>query len=151
MWDLHYKESWAPKNYAFELWCWRRLLRVPWTARRSNHSILKEINPEYSLGRTDAEAEAPIPWPRDMKNQLTGKDPDVGKDWGPEEKGATEDEMVGWHHWHNGHKFEHNLGDSKGQEDQHAAVYGVVKNLTRLSNRTKTTICWLFCISVTIQ
>ena len=64
---------------AFELWCWRRLLRVPWTARRSNQSILKEISPGY-FGRTDAEAETSVLWPPDVKNQLIGKDPDAGKD-----------------------------------------------------------------------
>ena len=62
-----------------ELWCWRRLLRVPWTARRSNQSILKEISPEYSLGRTDAEAETSILWPPDAKSWLIWKDPDAGK------------------------------------------------------------------------
>ena len=78
-------ESWTIKRAerrrinAFELWCWRSLLRVTWTARKSNQSILKEINPEF-IGRTDAEAEAPILWPHGAKNQLTGKDPDVGKD-----------------------------------------------------------------------
>ena len=66
---------------AFELWCWGRLLRVPWTARRYNQSILREISPEYLfIGRTDAEAETPILWPPDAKNQLTWKDPDAGKD-----------------------------------------------------------------------
>ena len=64
---------------AFELWCWRGLLRVPWTARRSNQSILKEISFELFTGRTDDEVEAPILWPVDAKNQLTGKDPDAGK------------------------------------------------------------------------
>ena len=79
---------------AFELWCWKRLLRVPWTARRSNQSIL---NQSWILtGRTDAEAETPILWPPDVKNWLLGKDPDAGKDW--REKGTTVDEMVGWHH-----------------------------------------------------
>ena len=79
-------ESWTikkaelQKNDVFELWCWRRLWRVPWTARRSNQSILKEINPEYSLGGTDAKAEAPILGPPDSKSPLTGKDPDAGKD-----------------------------------------------------------------------
>ena len=77
-WTIKKVEHW--KTDAFELCCWRRLLRVPWTARRSNHSILKEINPEYSLGRTDAEAEAPILWPPDAKSPLTGKDPDAGRD-----------------------------------------------------------------------
>ena len=81
-------ESWTIKKTAcqridaFELWCWRRLSRVLWTARRSNQAILKEINPEYTLevGRTGAEAEAPILWPLDAKSQLTGKDPSTRKD-----------------------------------------------------------------------
>ena len=63
-----------------ELWCWRGLLRVPWTARRLNQSILKEVNPNSALGRTDAEAEVAILWPVNVKNQLMGKDPDAGKD-----------------------------------------------------------------------
>ena len=109
-------ESWTIKKaecqriYAFELWYWRRLLRVPWTARRSEQSILKEISPEYSIGRTDVKAVAPILWPPDVKNWLTGKDPDVEKDWRQEEKGMTEDEMAGWHHQLYGHEFEQALG-----------------------------------------
>ena len=93
-------ESWTMKKAehrridAFELWCWRRLLRVPWTARRPHHSILKEISPEYSL-EGHGEAEAPILWPPDVKNWSTEKDPDASKDWRWEEKGTTEDEMVG--------------------------------------------------------
>ena len=78
----------------------------------------KEIKPVYPkgnqswifTGRTDTEAEAPIPWTPDMKSQLTGKDPDAGKDW-RQEKGVAEDEMVGWHHWLNGHEFEQTLGE----------------------------------------
>ena len=85
---------------AFELWCWRRLLRVPWTAR-SNQSVLKEISAEYSLEGLDAETETPILWPPDMKNWLIWKDPEAGKDW-RQKKGTTEDEMVGWRHWFNG-------------------------------------------------
>ena len=108
-WTIKKAEQWGID--AFELWCWGRLLRVPWTARRSNQSILKEISPEYSFtGRTDTEAETPILWPPDAKNWLSGKDPDAGKDWRQEEKGTTEDEMVGWHHWLNGHEFEQALG-----------------------------------------
>ena len=101
-------ERWTEKKAerrkidAFELWCWRRLLRVPWTARRSNQSILKEISPE----RTDAEAETPILWPPDAKSLLIGKDPDAGRDWGQEEEAMTEDEMAGWHHRLDGHEFE---------------------------------------------
>ena len=78
-------ESWTIKKTecqridALELWCWRKLLRVPWAARRSNQSILKDISPEF-IGRTDVEAETPILWPPDAKNRLIGKDPDAGKD-----------------------------------------------------------------------
>ena len=115
-------ESWSIKKAerqridAFELWCCRRLLRVPWTERRSNQSILKEISPEYSLeGRTNAEAETSILWPPDAKNWLLGKDPDAGKDWGQEEKGMTEDEMVWWHHRFDGHEFKQVPGVGDGQ------------------------------------
>ena len=102
-------ESWTVKKAehwridAFELWCWRRLLRVPWTARRSNQSILK-ISPGCS-GRTDAETETPILWPPHAKSWLIGKNPDAGRDWGQEENGTTEDEMAGWHHRLDGHEF----------------------------------------------
>ena len=105
-------ESWTIKKAeyrridAFELWCWRRLLRVPWTARRSNQFVLKEIQSWIFIGRTDVEAETPIVWPSDAKNWLIWKDPDAGKDWRPEKKGTTEDEMVGCHHRLNGHEFE---------------------------------------------
>ena len=132
------KKAGSWKIDIFKLWCWRRLLRVPWTARRSNQSILKEINPEYSLeglmlklkikpvhpkgnqpwifiGRTDAEAEAPILRPPGAKSQLVGKDPDVGKDWGQKEKRETEDEMVAQCHQLNGYEFKQNPGDSEGQ------------------------------------
>ena len=91
-------ESWTikkaehPRTDAFELWCWRRFLRVPWTARRSVNP--KGNQPWIFIGRTGVEAEAPILWPPDVKSQLTGKDPDAGKDWGQEEKGQT-----GWDGW----------------------------------------------------
>ena len=111
MWELDYKESWVPKNWCFELWCWGRLLRVPWTKRRSNHSILKEI----FIGRTDAKAETPIVWPLDEENWLTRKDPDAGKNWRQEEKGTVEDEMVVWHHQLDGPDFEQALGVGDGQ------------------------------------
>ena len=104
-------EAWKAEDGiidAFELWCWRRLLRVSWTARRSN--ILKEISPECSLEELGEfwallETKAPILWLADG-NWLTRKDPYVGKDWRREEKGMTEDEMVGGHHWLIGHEFE---------------------------------------------
>ena len=102
-WD--YKEIWAPKNHAFETWCWRGLLRIPGTERRSNQSNPKGNQSWIFIGRTDAEAETPILWLPDVKNWLTGKEPDAGKDWWREEKGMTEDVMVGWHHQLNGHEF----------------------------------------------
>ena len=153
-WNTKKAESW--RIDAFELWCWRRLLRVPWTAKRSNQSILKEISPDYSLeglmlklklqyfghltdslkktleiplgckkiqpvhpkgnqswifiGRSNVEAEAPMLWPPNAKNWQIWKHPDARKDWRWEEKGTTEDEMVGWHHWLSGHEFEQALG-----------------------------------------
>ena len=103
-WTLKKAECW--RIDAFELWCWRRLLRVPWTAGRSNQSILKGNQSWVFIGRTDAEAEALILWPPDAKSWLIWKDPDAGKDWTREENGTTEDEIVGWHHRLNGHEFE---------------------------------------------
>ena len=88
-------------------------MRGPWTARRSNQSILKEISPGF-IGRTDVEAETPILWPPDAKSCLIGKDPDSGKDC-KQEKGTTEDEMVGWHHRLDGHEFEQVPGVGDGQ------------------------------------
>ena len=97
---------------AFELWCWRRLLRVLWTAR-SYQSILNQ--PWIFIGRTEAEAEAPILQPPDAKSQSIGKkNPDAGRDWRQEEKGMTEDKMVGWYHWLNRHEFEQALGEDEG-------------------------------------
>ena len=108
---------WQSNVSAFELWWWRRFLRVPWTAKISNQSILKEISHGIFIGRTDAEAETPILWPPDAKNWLIWKDADAGKDWRWEEKGMTVDEMVGWNHWLNGHEFEQAPGISDGQEN----------------------------------
>ena len=114
-------EIWAIKKAeyqridAFELWCWRRFLRVPWTARRSNQSILKEINFWMFIGRTDVEAETRILWLPHVKNWLIWKYPDAGKDWRLEEKGTTEDKMVGWHHQLNGNGFGWTPGVGDGQ------------------------------------
>ena len=114
-WNVKKAEHW--RINAFELRCWRKLLRVPWTARRSNQSILKEIIPEINqfIGRTDAEAETPIFWPPNVKSWLTWKDSDAGRDWGQKEKGTTEDEMAGWHHWLDGRESEWTPGVGDGQ------------------------------------
>ena len=88
------------------------------------------------IGRTDVEAETPIVWPPDVKNWLTWKDPDAGKEWG-QEKGTTEDEMVGWHHWLDGPGFGWTPGVGDGQGGLRAAVHGVAKSRTRLSDWTE--------------
>ena len=111
-------ESWTVKKAecrridAFELWCWRRLLRVPWTARWSNQSILKEISPWCSLEGLMLKLQF---WLPHGKSWLIGKDSDAGRDWGQEEKGMTEDEMAGWHHRLDGHEFGWTPGVGDGQ------------------------------------
>ena len=112
-WTIKKAECW--RIDAFELWCWRRLLRVPRTAKRSNQSILKEISSEYWLEGLMLKLQSII-WPPDAKNWLIGKDPDAGKDWRQKEKGMTQDEMVGWHHQLNGHEFEQAPRVGDGQE-----------------------------------
>ena len=103
-------ESWTVKKAeheridAFELWCWRRLLRVPWTARKSNQSVLKEISPGYSLEGLMLKLK-PQYFGHLMRRVDSLEKTDIGRDWGQEEKGTTEDEMAGWHHRLNGHEF----------------------------------------------
>jgi len=100
-WTIKKAECWRIDT--FELWCWRRLLRVPWTAGRSNLSTLKEISPEYSLEGLMLKLELHY-FGCLMQRTDSGNDPDDGKAW-KQEKGMTEDEMVGWHHWLDGHEF----------------------------------------------
>ena len=128
-------ESWNVKKAehrridAFELWCWSPLYCKD----------IKPVNPKGNqswifIERTDAKA--PILWPRDAKTWLIRKNPDARKDWRQEEKGLTEDEMVGWHHWLNGHEFEQNLGMVKDREAWRAAVHEVAKSWTWLRDWT---------------
>ena len=115
MWELDCEESWAPKNWCFWTVVLEKTLKSPLDS--------KEIQPVYPkgdqswvfFGRTDIEAETPIFWPSDVKSWLIWKDADAGKDWGQEEKGTTEDEVVGWHHWLNGHESGWTPGDGDGQ------------------------------------
>ena len=101
---------------AFKLWCWRILLKIPWTARRSNQSINpKENQPWKLVGRNDAEAEAPVFWSSDENGRLIRKVPDAGKDWRQKEKRASEEEMAEWHHWCNGHELGKTSGDGEGR------------------------------------
>ena len=116
MWELVHKESWALKNWCFWTVVLEKTLESPLDCKE-----IQPVNPKGNqiwifIGRTDAEAEVLILWPPELKNWLIWKDPDAGKDWGQGEKGTTEDEMVGWHHWLDGHEFEQALeiGDGQG-------------------------------------
>ena len=106
MWELDYKESWALKNWCFWTVVLEKTLEGPLDSKEIQPVHPKGNQSWMFLGRTDAEAETPIFWPPDVKSWLIGKDLDVGEDWRPEEKGSIEDEMVGWHHWLDGHEFE---------------------------------------------
>ena len=144
MWELDCEESWPLRNWQ-QLWCWRRLLRVPWTARRSNQSILKEISPGCSLEGMMLKLKLQVFWPPHARSWLIGKDCDAGRDWGQEEKGMTEDGMDGWHHRLNGHEFEQAPGVGDGKESC-AAVHVVTKNWTQLSDWTTRWLMSLFLI-----
>ena len=96
----------AWKNWCFHVLVLEKTLESPLDCKEIKPVIHKRNQPWIIIGRTDAEAEAPILWPPDMMSWLIGKDPDAGKDWGQEDKGTTEGKMVGWHHWLNGHEFE---------------------------------------------
>ena len=115
MWELNYKESWVTNNWCFWTMVLENTLESPLDCKE-----IKPVHPKGNqswilTGRTDAEAEILILWPPDAKNWVIGKDPDVRKDWRWEEKGMTEDEMIGWHHWLNGHEFELTPGVGDGQ------------------------------------
>ena len=115
MWELDHKESWALKNLCFWTVVFEKTLVSTLDCKE-----IKPVNPKGNqswifIGRIDAEAETLILWPPDVKNWLIGKVPDAGKDWRQQEKGTTEDEMVGWHHWLDGHEFEQVSGVGDGQ------------------------------------
>ena len=130
MWELDHKEGWAPKN-----WCFQTLVLEKTPDSPLDWKEIKPVNPKgykpwIFIGRTEAEAEAPILWSLDVKNWLSRKDPDAVKDWRQGEKGTTEDETVGWHHRLKGHEFKWAPGVGDGQEAWHAAVHGVGKSWT---------------------
>ena len=115
MLELNHKEDWVLKN-----WCLLTVMLVKTLESPLDRKEIKPVNPKGNqlwilIGRTDAEAEAPLFWQSYLKSQLIGKDRDAGKDWGQEEKGTTEDEMIKWHHQLKGHDSEQTPGDSEGQ------------------------------------
>ena len=115
MWELDYKANWAPKNWCFWTVVLEKTLESPLDCKAIQPVHAKGNKSWIFIGRTNVEAETPIVWPPDAKSWLIWKDPDAGKDWGQEEKGTTEDEMVGWCHWLNGHGFGWTLGVGNGQ------------------------------------
>ena len=115
MWELDYKKGCTPKNWCFWIVVLEKTLESPLDCKEIQPVHPKGDQSWISTARTDVEAEAPILWPPDVKSWLIGKDPDAGKDWRQGEKGMTEDEMVGWHHWLNGHGFGWALGVGDGQ------------------------------------
>ena len=129
IWELDYKESWVLKNWWFWTAVLEKILESPLDCKE-----IKPVHPKGSqswifIGRTDAEAETPILWPPDVKNWLIWKDPDAGKDWRQEENGTTEDEMVGWHHWLDGHECIHSRSCWRTGEAWCAAVQCSCKEL----------------------
>ena len=115
MWELDHKKGWVWKNWCFlTVVCWSTL-ESPLSSKEIKSVSPKGNQPWIFIGRTDAEFEAPILWPPDAKSRLFRKDLDAGGDWGQEEKGTTEDEIIRWFHWLNGHEFEQTLGVGEGQ------------------------------------
>ena len=139
MWELDHKEGWVTKNWYFWTVVLEMTLESPLDCKEIKPMNHKGNQLWIFIGRTDAEAETPILWPANEKNWLVRKDHDGGKDWRQEEKGTTENEMVGRHHWLNGHKFEQAPGAGGGQEAWHG-VHGVAKRWTRLGDWTTATI-----------
>ena len=138
MWELDQKEGWVLKNWWFRIVVLEKTLESPWDSK------IKSVSPKGNqswrfFGRTDAEAEAPIVWPHDVKSWLIRKDPDAGKDWRQEEKGTAEDELVGWHCQLNGHEFDQALGDGEGQGSLMCCSPWGYKESYMASNWTSTT------------
>ena len=118
MWELNYKESWVPKSWCFWSVVLEKTLESPLDCKEIQLVHPKGNQSWIFIGSTDAKSETPILWPPDAKNLLIGKDTEAGKDWRQEEKETTEDEMVGWHHWLNGHGFGCTPGVGDGQGGQ---------------------------------
>ena len=137
MWELDCEESWVPKNGCFWTVVLEKTLERPLDCKEIQLVHPKGDQPWVFFGRNDAQVETPILWPPDVKSWLIGKDSDAVKDWGQEEKGTTEDEMAGWHHWLDGHESEWTPGVVMDREAWHAAIHGVTKSRTRQSGWTE--------------
>ena len=142
---MHGCESWTiKKGWALKNWCFWTVVLEKTLESPLNCKEIKSVNPRGNqpwifTERTDAEVKAPILWPPDGKNCLIGKNPYTGKNWRQEEKGVTEDEMVGWDHWLNGREFKQTLGNGEGQGSLVCYSPWIHKSWTQLSNWTTTT------------
>ena len=152
MWELNRKEGWALMNRCFQTVVLEKTLGSPLDSKEIKPVILKGNQLWLFIGRTDAKAEAAILRLPDTKSQLTGKYPDAGKSWGQEEKGVTKDEMVGWHHTHNGYAFEQTPRDNEGQGSLACCspwAHKETDTTERLNNNTRITC--LLSLDFTIQ
>ena len=143
MWELDGKESWAPKNWCFWTVVLEKTLESP-----LNSKEIQPVHPKGNqfwifIGRTDAETETPILWPLDAKTWILWKDPDAGKDWWQEEKGMAEDEMIEWHHQLNDMSLKKLQELVMYREAWRAAVHGVAKHWTRLSDWNELNWSWI--------
>ena len=143
MWELDYKESWAPKNWCFWTMVWEKTLESPLDCKEIQPVHPKGDQSWVFSGRIDVEAETPILWPHDGKSWLIWKDPDAGKDWGQEEKWMTEYEMVGWHHWLNGDGFGWTLEVGDWWGGLVCCCSWLAESQTQLSDWTAWTELWL--------
>ena len=146
VWQLYYKETWAWKNWCFWTVVLEKTLESPLDCKEIQPVHPKGDQSWVFIGRTDAIAETPILWLPHTKSWLIGKDPDAGRCWGQGEKGTTEDEMAGWHHRLDGHKFEWTLGVDDGQKAWRAAIHGVTESPTWLSDWTELN-CFELCLA----
>ena len=137
MWELDCEEGRAPKNRCFWTVVLEKTLESPLDCKEIQPIHSEGDQPWDSFGRNDAKAEALVRWPPHAKSWLIGKDSDAGRDWGQEEKGTTEDEMAAWHHWLDGLSLGELWELVMDREAWHAAIHGVAKSRTRLSNWTE--------------
>ena len=155
MWELDCEDGWAPKNWCFWTVVLEKTLESPLDCKEIQPVHSEGDQPWMFFGKNDAKAEAPVLWPPHVKSWLIGKDPDAGRNWGQEEKGTTEDEMAGWHHWCQSVDWHQNSMDVSlselrelvmDREAWGATIHGVAKSRTQLSDWTE--LNWMLVSTV---
>ena len=148
MWKLECKESWAPKNWCFWTVVLEKTLESPFNCKEIQPVHPKGDQSWVFIGWPDVEAETPVFWPPDSESWLIWKDPDAGKDWGQDAKGMTEDEIVGWHYWHNGHGCGWTLGVGDGQGGLACCSSWACKDLDMTEQLKWTELNWINVICI---